>query len=132
MKVLIPTNEGKEVSKHFGRSLIFAVFEIEKNEIISKEMRSNPHAIEHQREQSGKPDHNCKHEQKEGEHDHSSLFSVLQDIDIVITSGIGSHLVMDLLKSNKRIFYTEEDSIEKALGEFMKGQLKEVKDIGEE
>ncbi len=41
MRIAVPTNDGKPISEHFGRSASFLVFEVESDQVKNRETRIN-------------------------------------------------------------------------------------------
>jgi len=101
MKVAIPL-DGDKISLHFGRCSKFALFEIESNEIISKEIVDVPH------------------------HKEGSFPQFLKDkgADVVIASGIGRKALDFFSQLSIRVIPGIEGEIDKVIEKFLKGELK--------
>lgn len=122
MKIAIPSNEGKYLSQHFGRSLGFAIVELDGNRIINKEYRPNDftgHAMGlHQQHQHHGEDH-----ESHAQHSHNGILRALHDCEIVIAGGMGRRLSDDLSAAGKKIYITSEPEIDKVLEMFLDDNL---------
>lgn len=113
MKIAIPSNDQITVSKHFGRTSGFMIFEIEDDRIVSREYKSNNftgHA-------------KGLHHEKEHNHSHVGIFNALEGCETVIAGGMGRRLYVDFEQKGMRVFVTSESDIEKALELFIKNDL---------
>lgn len=128
MRIAIPTDDGLTVSEHFGRSLMFAIYEVTGSSFKQIATRENTHAKD--------PRHTKEKEccgEKHSHRDHTSIIEVLKDVNAVIVRGIGTHIVDELVQNGKKVFYSNETGIKKTLESMIKGDLVEIgKDILEE
>jgi len=83
MKIAVPTNDGTTVSRHFGRSAAFQVFEVQNGKITGREMRRNDAQHKHEQGDCG------HHHQDSGPHSHAGIVSILAGCEIVICGGMG-------------------------------------------
>lgn len=81
MRIAVPTNDGRNVSEHFGRCAAFLVFEIEDGEVRGCETRANP---AHRLEGAG----DCS-SHGHAPHSHADLVSTLADCAAVVCGGMG-------------------------------------------
>lgn len=88
MIVGIPTDDGKTVSDHFGRSKQFAIAEVESGTVGLVTMVDNPHASE-ATEQGG----------------HGKLLKMLRDrkVEVVVCSNLNPRMQNDLEKLGIRV-----------------------------
>ncbi len=117
MKIAIPSNDGKTVSKHFGRSEGFIIVEIEDNKIINKAYKKNDftgHAqgLSHEHTAHG-----------HGHHSHEGIFKALGDCSVVIAGGMGQKLYKDFQEKKVMTYLTNESDIDSVLEQFINGQL---------
>lgn len=83
MRIAVPTNDGKSISEHFGRSASFLVFEVENDQVKNRETRANE--MQHSHEQG-----NCHNAAgRGGPHSHASLVSTLAGCEVVLCAGYG-------------------------------------------
>ena len=87
MKIAIPTNDKKQITKRTGQAKWFAVFEVSDGKAVNIEYRANEH--EHH-----------DHEDEEHEHSHGELVEILKDCDMVLLLMIGKHLKQDFEDAN--------------------------------
>ena len=84
MKIAIPTNDGINISAHFGRCREFLIFEATNGQAKLIETRINAGCHEHG---SGPSDGDAEH------HSHSGFVDALRDCETVLCSGIGAGAV---------------------------------------
>lgn len=97
MRIAIPTNDGKTVSEHFGRSNYFFIYDSETKE---KKLIDNPHK-----------------ENIDDRVGHALLLKSLlnEKIDKVICYNLGMKMMNDLNKVNIGVEFSNEISIEKII-----------------
>ena len=119
MKVAVASNNGEDISAHFGRCACFAIFEIEDQRITGREIRPNtftPHA-RGQCPGDGHPG---------GGPNHGSVIEALSDCETVISYGMGWRAGQALQEAGVRSFVLEQEATaEEAVGLFIQGKLKE-------
>jgi predicted Fe-Mo cluster-binding NifX family protein len=108
MKIAIASDDKKTISHHFGRALGFVVFDIQKDKVISRDYREN----------IGKSSGEC------GSCNHSAMIKNVKDCEIVISYGMGQRIYDDLVNSKIKPIVTEEKTVDEALNQFLKKQLK--------
>ena len=84
MKIATPTNDGINISAHFGRCREFLIFEVQNGQVKLIETRSNAGCHEHG---SGSSDGGAQ------QHSHSGFVERLRDCDTVLCGGIGAGAV---------------------------------------
>ena len=84
MKIAIPTNDGINISAHFGRCREFLIFEVQNGQVKLIETRINAGCHEHG---SGSSDGGAQ------QHSHSGFVERLRDCDTVLCGGIGAGAV---------------------------------------
>ncbi len=108
MKIAIASDDRKTISHHFGRALGFVVFDIQDGKVVNRDYRQN----------IGKNTGEC------GSCDHSAMIKNVRDCEIVISYGMGQRIYADLLNSHITPIVTEENTVDKALEQFLNKQLK--------
>jgi predicted Fe-Mo cluster-binding NifX family protein len=108
MKIAIASDNKKTISHHFGRALGFVVFDIQNGKVVNRDYREN----------IGKSSGEC------GGCDHSAMIKNVKDCEIVISYGMGQRIYVDLVNSNITPIVTEEKTVNEALNQFLKKQLK--------
>jgi predicted Fe-Mo cluster-binding NifX family protein len=113
MKIAIASNDGKEISKHFGQSEGFVIVNIadsgEKSLAYIKNTFTN-HAL-------GKKDSD-DHENK-----HDAILSALSGCKAVISNGMGMKIYNDLNGVGIRPIISDETNVETALELFLSDKL---------
>lgn len=116
MKIAIVSNDGEMINPHFGSSRGFVIIEVENNKEVKREYRSNTftsHA-------TGGGEHN--HGEHAHDH-HSPILAALADVQVVIGGGMGRRLVIDLESAGKKLYITDEPSVNGALARLLDGSL---------
>ncbi|MBU4246049.1 MAG: NifB/NifX family molybdenum-iron cluster-binding protein [Nanoarchaeota archaeon] len=108
MKIAIASDDKKTISHHFGRALGFVVFDIKNDKTVSRDYRNN----------IGKNSGEC------GSCDHSAMIKNVKDCKIVISYGMGQRIYNDLTSSGIIPLVTEEETVDEALNQFLKNELK--------
>lgn len=120
MKVAIASDDGREISAHFGRTLGFVVFKIENKQIISQEYRPNTFTG-HMSHHGGEHNHISTH---------SAIVEALKDCSVVISNGMGRRLYDDLTDAGIKPIITTERDVQKAIQLFINSELKDNPDKG--
>ena len=116
MKIAIPTNDGKNISAHFGRCRQFLIFEAQDGEVKLIETRANAGCHGHG---SGSSDGAAE------EHTHSGFVGTLQDCETVLCSGIGRGAIEALKAAGMRVLLVEAaGSAEQIVTAFQAGVLR--------
>ncbi len=114
-KIALPTNDGINISGHFGRTKGFRIIRIENSNTVKDELKNNTftgHA-------KGQHNQNDGHQS----HSHDGILSALGGCDTVIANGMGRRLYTDLKNANLTVFITKEKQIARAVDLFLKGEL---------
>ncbi len=128
MKIAIPTNDQRSISKHFGRSKGFLIVEVQDNEIKNKVYTTNTmttHALSGVQLPDAEHHHAHNHHHGHGEHNHSheGIFKALGNCDTVIAGGMGRRLYQDFADRNTQVFVTKESDIDKAIELYLSNRL---------
>ncbi len=83
-KIAVPSNDGTNISEHFGMSPTFVVFETENGAIVGKETRGNAQEQHEPGECHGAGEHNPTHG-----HNHAGMAEVLKDCETILCRGMG-------------------------------------------
>jgi len=116
VKIAIPTNDGINISAHFGRCRQFLIFEAQNGQVKLIEIRINAGCHEHG---SGSSDGVAEH------HSHSGFVEALQDCETVLCSGIGAGAVEALKAGGIPVVLVEAaGSAEQIVTAFQSGALR--------
>ena len=118
MRIAVPTNDGKSISEHFGRSASFLVFEVENDQVKSRETRTNE--MQHSHEQE-----TCHHAAGGGgPHSHASLVSTLAGCEVVLCAGMGQRAAAALRSSGiAPVLVAASASAEETVAAYLAGKL---------
>jgi|SRR3989338_8474491 len=108
MKIAIASDDKKTISHHFGKALGFVVFQIKEGKVINEDYREN----------IGKNSGEC------GSCNHSAMINNIKDCESVISYGMGQRIYFDLTNNNIKPIVTEEKTVDEALNQYLKNQLK--------
>lgn len=115
MKIALASDDGKNISRHFGRTAGFVIVELEKGKEIGREYRKNTFTG-HARGMHAGPRNGDGHSHAHGGgHSHAGILGALGDCEAVISMGMGRRLYDDLASAGKKVFVTTEPSVDKAV-----------------
>jgi predicted Fe-Mo cluster-binding NifX family protein len=119
MKVAVASSDGVSISRHFGRSQCFLVFDVDGQQISQSTARANTFTA-HRR---GACDR--KHGHHDQPHSHADIVAALKDCDAVLCYGMGWRAAEDLHKNGIKAFVIDgEVSPMEAVQQFVAGSLK--------
>jgi predicted Fe-Mo cluster-binding NifX family protein len=124
MRIAIASDDGVQISAHFGRTLGFALYDLEDGKINKQEYRPNTftghaHGAGHgQGHEHGQHGHG-----PQMQHSHGPILDALGDCHVVIANGMGRRIYVDLENAGKKVFITDETDVENAAQCFADGTL---------
>ncbi|MBC7194766.1 MAG: NifB/NifX family molybdenum-iron cluster-binding protein [Caldisericia bacterium] len=121
MKILMPSDDGRTISSHFGRTRGFLIFEVEGNEIKSREYLPNTFTG-HAR---GMHERGIHHQYDT----HSAIIEALKDVKVVISHGMGRRLYDDLKNVGIDVYVTDETEVDEVIKLFLNGTLTNLEDL---
>lgn len=107
MKIAVTCQNRKTVTNHVGRCRKFRVYDVEGSDIVHEKLIELPKAMSFH------------------EH-HDSSPHPLDEVDVLITASMGPGMARRLAKKNILALVTTETDPEKAVGEYLAGQLPQV------
>ena len=124
MKIAVITDDGKTISKHFGRAQYYLVASVENGQIVSREMRNK---INHAQLQAQGHDHD-EAGQKHGfgaaaDHRHDRMAQSIADCEAVLCGGMGMGAYESMLSRNLRPVVTDINGIDEAILAYASGQI---------
>lgn len=111
-KVAIATEDGKRISAHFRSAPFFLVYTIKRGRLTAAESRENARAAA---PLSGKGSAECW----------KVIDETLDDVRVVICSGMGENAYVGLLRRDILPLLTDEEYADRALDLYLRGCLKE-------
>jgi len=138
LKIAIPTNNKKDLSKHFGRSKFFAVYNVVENKVSEINYIALPEHDEHH--------HNHDHSSHSqpmglgmiekgnkgaggGRDFHSDLLELIKDCQVIISGGMGMGMQETLKRGKFTTYLTKIKSIEEAVNSYIDGTLVNDKEL---
>jgi predicted Fe-Mo cluster-binding NifX family protein len=124
MKIAVITDDGKTISRHFGRASYYLVATVENGNITDHEMRDkigHQHfAADHQEEHH----HGGQHGLDQASHDkHSQMAGSISDCQVLICGGMGMGAYESMKRLNIRPFVTDYQDVDEALLAYIAGNL---------
>lgn len=132
MKIAVPTNDGKSIFAHFGRTPGVLIVTVENNQIADKKFIPNDftgHAQgmyqEHEHRHNGD-----SHSQTPGYGNsaHAGILNAIGDCNVVIAGGMGRRLYDEFVANNMEVFVTDEKDIDRAVQLYLNRQLDNKED----
>jgi len=126
MKIAVITDDGKNISQHFGRAPYYKVFTIENGEIIQREMRDklgHQHFVgQHQTEEN----HGAQHGFDHASHDkHVNMAEVISDCQALLCGGMGMGAYQSMRQLNIQPIVTDLVEIEAAVKSYIDGSIED-------
>lgn len=118
MKIALPSDDGKTICGHFGRTLGFLIFDITGNNITGQTYVPNTitgHAQGHHAE--------GEHEHGHHQHSHGGILGALTEVSVIVAGGMGRRLYDDLSQAGKQVFVTSLPDAREAVEAFLAGKL---------
>ena len=119
MKIAVALNDGVAISKHFGRTSTFMVFEIDGHRIRGEETRSDISAAH--------ADGECEaeHTSHNDSHSHDEVIEALHDCQVILCRGMGWRAAGELVRHGINPLVIEGDlSPREAVEQYIAGKLK--------
>ena len=125
MKIAIITEDGKTISRHFGRAPYYKVLTIEEGKIIAREMREKLGHGQFQHGEHGSHEHGGQpHGFDPASHErHTSMAEAVSDCEVVICGGMGRGAYESLKRLNIKPLVTEPQGIDEAAAAYIAGNL---------
>ena len=122
MKIGMPTDDGTLISKHFGRSAAFLIYEVEGGKVVGREVRRNGM---HHAHQPGECDHSAHGHEP---HSHAGILDALEGCELVICAGMGQRAAEALGGRGARILVVAPAPAEETVTAYLAGDLSTVKE----
>ncbi len=118
MKIAFVSDDGSNISAHFGRAKFYVVIESENKQIINRRLISKESMLCNCHDHKGERNH------KKGRH--QEIFEAIQDCNILISRGMGKGAFQRLETLGVQSILTEVNDIDEALSAYLNGKLKNV------
>lgn len=121
MKIALITDDGKTISRHFGRATHYLVLTLEDGQVVNRELRSKL-GHKHFKGTDENDDHN--HESAEVHHQrHVSMAETIADCAVLICGGMGRPAYESMLNLNIKPVVTDLTDVDEAVKAFIDGKL---------
>lgn len=129
MKVAVVSDDGKNISQHFGRAPFYIVFTIENGKVVNREVRDK---LGHQnfiQEKTQEHDHEQEHDHSHGQGHglthgkHSRMTQAVTDCESVICGRMGIGAYESLKRLNIKPVVTDSIDPEAAVKAYIDGKL---------
>ena len=129
MRIAAITDDGTNISRHFGRAPFYAVFTIENQEVVKREMRDK---MGHQQfvHEEGLVDEQGRHGFGPGSEDrHAAMAQAIRDCDVLLSGGMGWGAFESMKQAGIKTVVTDMASIEDAVQAYLGGTIVERTDL---
>ena len=131
MKIAAVTNDGENISQHFGRSRYYKIVSVEDGEIKNSEIRER--GTGHFAQQQQRESH-TDHFDAQGRHGfgadaqnkHMMMAQEIADCDVLIAGGMGAGAYQNFVESGLNVVLTDQTNINEAVAKFSKGELRNL------
>lgn len=124
MKIAVITDDGKQISQHFGRAPYYLVLTIEEGKITEREMRAK--LGHHQFSSQAVPEthHGGDHGRDDVSHNkHVSMAETIADCQALICGGMGMGAYESMRRLNIQPLVTDMSDVDEAVQAFLDGKL---------
>lgn len=131
MKIAFITDDGKTISRHFGRARYYLVVDVEDGEVLNREMRDKLGHFQfvnqgHHHEEDHDHSHASGHGMNAGSHrKHSQMAETISDCEALICGGMGMGAYQSMQSLDIKPIVTDKVNIEDALNDYLEGHLED-------
>ncbi|NMB90087.1 MAG: dinitrogenase iron-molybdenum cofactor biosynthesis protein [Chloroflexi bacterium] len=124
MKIAVITDDGKTISRHFGRAPYYQVLTIEEGKVVQRELRDKLGHNQFGAEDHGEEHHTAGHGMDAGSHSkHTRMAEAIADCKAVICGGMGMGAYESMRRLNIQPVVTDLSDIDAAAQAFIDGKL---------
>jgi predicted Fe-Mo cluster-binding NifX family protein len=127
MKIAAVSDNGVNVSQHFGRAPMYVVVTVEDGKIVAREERlrgGNTCACGQTEQSSGTDCHEGHdHNSTQSQSKHSSMADAIADCNVIIAGGMGYGAYASLKNRNLEPIITDVNDINQAVKLYLEGKL---------
>ncbi len=125
MKIAVISDDGKDVSQHFGRAPFYIVYTIKEGKITGHEIREK---LGHNQFTGEHHEHTDEHEQSHGldgasHGKHVNMAQIISDCEAIICGGMGMGAYESMKRLNIKPFVTDCENPETAVLSYIEGKL---------
>jgi predicted Fe-Mo cluster-binding NifX family protein len=117
-KIAVASDDGQNVSSHFGRAPYYAVITLEKGSVVARERREKfaPHM-------QGEHHGDGGHQQGQHEHKHAAMVDSIRDCQVVVARGMGDGAYIHLTSAGLTTILTHLHTVEEVAQAAAQGAL---------
>jgi len=126
MKIAVVTDDGKTISRHFGRAQYYQVVEIKNGEVVDQELRDKiGHSEFAHREQRNYDPKKGSGTDPASHSKHERMAEVISDCDALICGGMGRGAYQSMEIFGIKPIVTKFEDIDQAIDAYLQGNLKD-------
>jgi predicted Fe-Mo cluster-binding NifX family protein len=95
-KIAVVTENGRQISSHFGMAPAYRVYTIEDGKVVAEEERAKPYHTHHPDHNSGQAQHGL----------HEDMFAPIGDCQVLICGGMGTPAYQKALAAGLEVVLT--------------------------
>mgnify|MGYP000882753113 CR=1 FL=1 len=126
MKIAVITDDGKVISKHFGRASYYMVVTVEDGKVVNRELREKLGHNHFAQQEHARGDHSHTHDHGNDGASHGkhvSMAETISDCEAVICGGMGMGAYDSMRRLNITPLVTDETDIDAAVQGYVTGNL---------
>ena len=129
MKIAAITDDGKTISRHFGRARYYLVCTVEDGRITGQELRDKAGHHSFAAQEDHRPGGSAvRGFDVAAQAKHAQMLAVIDDCQTVLAGGMGQGMLLNMRQAGIRPVLTDEQEIEAAVQAFIEGCLVERPD----
>jgi len=129
MKIAFVTDDGINITQHFGRAGKYLVVEIDNGKELSRDLRDK-FGHTHFHKPGEHADHGEQdHDSAENHQKHVQMMDAIMDCDVVVCGGMGQGAFVSITSMGKEVFMTDNLQIDSALKGYIEGKLVNMRDL---
>lgn len=124
MKIAAITDDGKTISRHFGRAPYYLVLTIEEGKVVNREMRDKMGHNQFANQSHSEESNDAGHGMDAASHDkHISMAEAIADCKVLLCGGMGMGAYESMRRLNIQPVVTDRLAIDDAVQDFLDGKL---------
>lgn len=124
MKIAVITDDGKQISQHFGRAPYYLVLTIEEGKVVAREMREKMGHHQFSAQALPEEHHAENHGRDNASHNkHVSMAETIADCQALICGGMGMGAYESMRRLKIQPLVTDLSDVEEAVQAFIDGKL---------
>jgi len=127
MKIAVVTDDGTTVSRHFGRARYYAVFSIEEQRVLDRQMLDRSDTLqpvdEHEARQGLAGQIDCHGTGTAAAAAHLRMVQPIEDCEALVTRGMSWSARECLLEAGVRPIVTDIESLDEAVDAYLDGSI---------